>query len=75
MPEVDGEQQPVDTSRCMVSGAKVSSETEPAFKKPRIETPSPMPTFKVINNRFTAIIEWNIGKTYKSICILVIFIG
>ncbi|KAG6497810.1 transcription factor bHLH123-like [Zingiber officinale] len=62
LPEVDGELQqlqPVDTSRCMASVAKVSSETEPAFKKPRIETPSSMPTFKVrkekLGDRITAL--------------------
>ncbi|KAJ0966056.1 hypothetical protein J5N97_027194 [Dioscorea zingiberensis] len=40
------------------SGAKKSS-SEPAFKKPRVETPSPLPTFKVrkekLGDRITAL--------------------
>ncbi|KAA8519931.1 hypothetical protein F0562_014159 [Nyssa sinensis] len=38
---------------------KINSSTEPAFKRPRIETPSPLPTFKVrkekLGDRITAL--------------------
>ncbi|KAF7850022.1 hypothetical protein BT93_L0012 [Corymbia citriodora subsp. variegata] len=41
------------------SAVKKSSSTEPGFKRPRIETPSPLPTFKVrkekLGDRITAL--------------------
>lgn len=48
-----------DDAREVNSAVKKSSSTEPGFKRPRIETPSPLPTFKVrkekLGDRITAL--------------------
>ncbi|KAK6124026.1 hypothetical protein DH2020_042242 [Rehmannia glutinosa] len=48
-----------EEARDFASVAKKASNNEPAFKRPRIETPSPLPTFKVrkekLGDRVTAL--------------------
>nr|GMC78740.1 transcription factor bHLH112-like [Ipomoea batatas] len=49
----------VEEARQSSAMAKKASNEEPAFKRPRIETPSPLPTFKVrkekLGDRVTAL--------------------